>query len=236
MDKVTGLAEHPGTNGEVVGHRLDQVEAATSRERRAGAPDEGDADVRVTVDSAHMLARLMRIGADGVEPRSVEGDPQHAIGRLVEAQGGEVAVVLHQSASLPNHRHAAEGRSVREWSARLFDDIHEEFRAPSARSSSGRRCPHHERWEADGIVDRELFPIAGANGFLGMEVPEELRRRRGPDFRFNVVIAEEIQRADVNAAGLGITLHNDICLPYFLHLTNDEQKRAVAARASAPAS
>ena len=30
-------------------------------------------------------------------------------------------------------------------------------------------------------------------------------------------------------AGLGLTLHNDICLPYFLHLTNDEQKRALAA-------
>ncbi len=39
------------------------------------------------------------------------------------------------------------------------------------------------------------------------------------------MIAEELQRADVNAAGLGITLHNDICLPYFLRLTNDEQKR-----------
>jgi alkylation response protein AidB-like acyl-CoA dehydrogenase len=38
------------------------------------------------------------------------------------------------------------------------------------------------------------------------------------------VIAEEIQRAGVNSAGLGWTLHNDICLPYFLSLTTDEQK------------
>ena len=45
------------------------------------------------------------------------------------------------------------------------------------------------------------------------------------DFRFNVVIAEELLQADVNAAGLGLTLHNDICLPYFLHLTDEEQKR-----------
>src|SRR4029079_15762406 len=35
---------------------------------------------------------------------------------------------------------------------------------------------------------------------------------------------EEMQRAGVGGAGLGITLHNDICLPYFLSLTNDEQK------------
>ena len=62
-----------------------------------------------------------------------------------------------------------------------------------------------------------------------MEVPEELGGGGVEDFRFNVVIAEELQRADVNAAGLGLTLHNDICLPYFLHLTNDEQKRRLAA-------
>ena len=58
-----------------------------------------------------------------------------------------------------------------------------------------------------------------------MEVPEEYGGGGVKDFRFNVVIAEELQQADVNAAGLGLTLHNDICLPYFLHLTNDEQKR-----------
>jgi len=38
------------------------------------------------------------------------------------------------------------------------------------------------------------------------------------------VIAEEIQRAGVNAAGLGWTLHNDICLPYFLTMCTEEQK------------
>jgi alkylation response protein AidB-like acyl-CoA dehydrogenase len=44
------------------------------------------------------------------------------------------------------------------------------------------------------------------------------------DFRYNLIIAEEIQRAGVNAAGLGWTLHNDICLPYFLSLCNSEQR------------
>ena len=96
-------------------------------------------------------------------------------------------------------------------------------------------APHHERWEADGIVDRQLFAVAGANGFLGMEVPEEHGGGGSRDFRFNVVIAEEIQRADVNAAGLGLTLHNDICLPYFLHLTTTSRS-AAGCRASAPAS
>ncbi len=85
--------------------------------------------------------------------------------------------------------------------------------------------PHRDRWEESGIVDRALFTDAGANGFLGIDVPEEYGGGGVADFRFNTVIAEELQRADVNAAGLGITLHNDVCLPYFVHQTNDEQKR-----------
>jgi alkylation response protein AidB-like acyl-CoA dehydrogenase len=45
-----------------------------------------------------------------------------------------------------------------------------------------------------------------------------------PDFRFNAVIMEEIMRTGAAGAGLGITLHNDVCLPYFLEYCSDEQK------------
>src|SRR5215467_2977786 len=85
--------------------------------------------------------------------------------------------------------------------------------------------PHHREWERAGIVDRDLFRAAGAHGFLGMAVPEEYGGGGVDDFRYNLVIAEEIQRAGVNAAGLGLTLHNDICLPYFLRYCTEEQRR-----------
>jgi alkylation response protein AidB-like acyl-CoA dehydrogenase len=106
----------------------------------------------------------------------------------------------------------------------LFDADHELFR-DSVRSFVAKElAPHNEEWEAAGIVDREVFRKAGSHGFLGMAVPEEHGGGGVQDFRYNVVIAEEIQRGGVNAAGLGWTLHNDICLPYFLSLTTDEQK------------
>jgi alkylation response protein AidB-like acyl-CoA dehydrogenase len=106
----------------------------------------------------------------------------------------------------------------------LFDADHEMFRDSVRGFVAKELVPHHERWEEEGIVDRDLFRKAGAQGFLGMAVPEELGGGGVTDFRYNVVIAEEIQRAGVNAAGLGWTLHNDICLPYFLTLCDDEQK------------
>jgi alkylation response protein AidB-like acyl-CoA dehydrogenase len=105
----------------------------------------------------------------------------------------------------------------------IFGDEHDMFRDAVRSFIANEMVPHHDRWEREGKVDRELFEKAGANGFLGMAAPEEHGGGGVDDFRYNVVISEEIQRAGVNAAGLGWTLHNDICLPYFLGLCNEEQ-------------
>ena len=106
----------------------------------------------------------------------------------------------------------------------LLDDDHELFRDSVRRFIASEVVPDNERWEHEGIVDRSLFTRAGAHGFLGMAAPEEHGGGGVDDFRYNLVIAEEVQRAGVNAAGLGWTLHNDICLPYFLSLCTDEQQ------------
>jgi alkylation response protein AidB-like acyl-CoA dehydrogenase len=108
---------------------------------------------------------------------------------------------------------------------RLFDDEHELFRQSFRTFVDKEIAPNHLDWEHAGIVPRELFRAAGSHGFLCMSVPEELGGGGVDDFRYNLVITEEIQRAGVAGSGLGITLHNDICLPYFSRLTTGEQKR-----------
>ncbi len=57
-----------------------------------------------------------------------------------------------------------------------------------------------------------------------MAVPERYGGAGAEDFRLNLVIGEECQRAGVGSFGLGITLHNDICLPYFLTYCNEPQR------------
>jgi alkylation response protein AidB-like acyl-CoA dehydrogenase len=106
----------------------------------------------------------------------------------------------------------------------LFDDDHEMFRDSVRRFIAADVAPHNDEWEAAGVVDRSLFTSAGKHGFLGMAVPERYGGGGIDDFRYNLVIAEEVQRGGINAAGLGWTLHNDICLPYFLSLCSEEQK------------
>lgn len=106
----------------------------------------------------------------------------------------------------------------------LYEPEHELFRETVAGFMESEVVPHRDRWEQEGKVDKEMFGRAGRQGLLGMAVPEKFGGGGTADFRFNAVILEEVMRADAMAAGMCITLHNDVVLPYFLHLTNDEQK------------
>ncbi len=109
----------------------------------------------------------------------------------------------------------------------LFEDVHEDFRASFhtflEREVVGEAGRYGE-WERAGIVPREVFALAGRGGFLGMAVPERYGGAGAEDFRFNVIVGEETQRAGVGSFGLGITLHNDICLPYFLTYCDEAQR------------
>jgi alkylation response protein AidB-like acyl-CoA dehydrogenase len=109
----------------------------------------------------------------------------------------------------------------------LFEDLHEDFRASFRtfleREVAGGDC-RYGQWERDGLIPREVFALAGRGGFLGMAVPEAYGGAGAEDFRLNLVIGEEAQRAGVGSFGLGITLHNDICLPYFLTYCGEEQR------------
>jgi alkylation response protein AidB-like acyl-CoA dehydrogenase len=85
--------------------------------------------------------------------------------------------------------------------------------------------PNFLEWEQIGSAPRELFQVAGQNGFLGMAVPEEYGGGGVADFRFNQAMNEQMAFAGVTGAGLGLTLHNDTCLPYFLTYATDQQRR-----------
>ena len=106
----------------------------------------------------------------------------------------------------------------------LFSEEHDLFRDSFRRFVETEIAPHHLEWETAGIVPRELFSTAGRSGFLGMQAPEQYGGGGVDTFLFNLIVGEEVQRSGTGGAGLGLTLHNDICLPYFLSLCTEEQK------------
>ncbi len=105
----------------------------------------------------------------------------------------------------------------------LFDAEHEAYRDLARAFIDRHIAAFHRQWERAGIVDRAVWVEAGKAGLLGTDVPEEYGGGGQPDFRYHVVLAEELVRA--GASGVGFGLHNNVVAPYLLGHTTDEQKQ-----------
>jgi alkylation response protein AidB-like acyl-CoA dehydrogenase len=105
----------------------------------------------------------------------------------------------------------------------IFDEEHEAFRDAVGTFLDKEVVPHHDQWEKDGIVDREVWARAGAQGLLGLQLDEQYGGGGTPDFRYNVVIGEEMTRRGVY--GAAFPLFNDMIVPYLVASANDEQKQ-----------
>lgn len=105
----------------------------------------------------------------------------------------------------------------------LFDAEHDAFRDTVRTFLAKEVEPHHEQWEHDGIVPREVWEKAGELGLLGFMMPEEFGGGGMDDFRYNAVLQEEITR--VGASGVGFALHTDLVAGYLLRYATDEQKQ-----------
>ena len=106
----------------------------------------------------------------------------------------------------------------------LFTDEQHDYRESFRRFLAEEVLPHYPEWEREGIVPRELYAKAASMGFASMACPSATAAPGIEDFRFNVVVAEEVALAQVVGFGLGLTLHNDVCLPYLLSYATEEQR------------
>ncbi|NGM11760.1 acyl-CoA dehydrogenase family protein [Verrucosispora sioxanthis] len=105
----------------------------------------------------------------------------------------------------------------------LYQPDHDAFRDLCRRFLDREAVPYHDRWEADGIVDREVWRKAGAAGLLGPDVDEAYGGGGQRDFRYNAVLVEEIVNS--GCSGLGFGLHNDVVAPYLTELTTEDQRQ-----------
>lgn len=105
----------------------------------------------------------------------------------------------------------------------FFDEEHRMFRESFRTFVEREIVPYHETWEKEGMVSRELWRKAGENGFLAFEVPEEYGGLGIKDFRYSLIVIEELTR--VGASGPGFTVHSDIVAPYIIHFGTEDQKQ-----------
>ncbi len=107
----------------------------------------------------------------------------------------------------------------------VFEVEHELFRASAQEFLEREILPNADRWEREGKVDKEMFRAAGSAGLLGMAIPEAHGGGGVDDFRYNAVLDGVLVAGGGGGSGMCITLHNDICLPYFLAYADDEQRK-----------
>lgn len=104
----------------------------------------------------------------------------------------------------------------------IFESEHDAFRQTVRAFLMKEAVPHTAEWESAGLVDREFWSAAAAQGLVGFSAPEEFGGAGLRDFRFNAIIDEEIVRT--GAVGDGFSLTNDIVLPYYLDIATPEQQ------------
>ncbi|MCL3818130.1 acyl-CoA dehydrogenase family protein [Aeromicrobium wangtongii] len=106
----------------------------------------------------------------------------------------------------------------------IFDEDHEAFRESCAAFLAKNVTPDLETYVSDKALPRDFWLAAGAEGFLGLEIPEAFGGAEAGDFRFNTVFAEEL--AKLNAALPScVAIHTDIAVPYIVDLGTEEQKQ-----------
>src|SRR4051812_15473843 len=105
----------------------------------------------------------------------------------------------------------------------LYEADHEAFRESVRAFLDKHVAPFHDDWESAGIVPRELWTTAGAQGLLGIDLDEQYGGGGVRDFRWSCVLSEELTR--IGATGVGFGLHNDVVGPYLRDLATEEQKQ-----------
>ena len=110
-----------------------------------------------------------------------------------------------------------------------FTGEHQLFRSTVRSFAEKELAPHADRWEEE-TFDDWVFPRMGELGFLGLSMPERYGGQGG-DYYCNLVLTEEIGRANCGGLGMGLAVHTDMVMPPLLAFGTEEQKQRYLAPA-----
>ncbi len=106
----------------------------------------------------------------------------------------------------------------------LFTADHEQYRESVREFMDREVAPNYEQWEADRLIPRELYKVAAKQGIYGLAIPEEFGGSGETDYRYRVVVHEELHRVHAASLAVSFGLQDDIVLQYLLHLCTPQQK------------
>lgn len=104
-----------------------------------------------------------------------------------------------------------------------YNEEHEQFRDAFRRFLEREVVPHSERFREQGMIDREVYTKAGAQGFLCYWIDAEYGGLGIKDFRYDQLMYEEVARSHETGLWMGALNRNSP--PYVAKYGSEEQKR-----------
>ncbi|MBA3306958.1 MAG: acyl-CoA dehydrogenase family protein [Thermoleophilaceae bacterium] len=106
----------------------------------------------------------------------------------------------------------------------IFGEDHDRLRESIGSFVEKELAPHADEWEKTTFPDW-VFTRMGELGFLGLSYPDEYGGQGG-DYYCNLVLAEEITKANSGGLAMGVAVHTDMATPpVFLFGTEDQKQR-----------
>ena len=105
----------------------------------------------------------------------------------------------------------------------IFEEHHDRLRESIRAFVAKELAPHAEEWEETTFPDSVIARM-GELGFLGLSMPEEYGGQGG-DYFCNLVLSEEMTRADCAGLTMGVAVHTDMAMPPIHLFGSEEQKQ-----------
>ncbi|ORA62966.1 MULTISPECIES: acyl-CoA dehydrogenase family protein [Mycobacteriaceae] len=106
----------------------------------------------------------------------------------------------------------------------LYTPDHEAYRETVREFLTREVVPNQHSWDQERWIDRTVFSRAAKAGLYALQIGEQYGGAGEPDYRYRMVVCEEVSRVNALSFGLTLSLQDDLVLHYLLDLTNDEQK------------
>jgi alkylation response protein AidB-like acyl-CoA dehydrogenase len=106
----------------------------------------------------------------------------------------------------------------------LYTQDHEDFRAVMREFVDREVTPHLQTWHENHSTGRDVWLAAGKQGIIGMTWDAEHGGSGLADYRFRMVVCEELARVGASALTTSFGLQDDILAPYVVSLGTPEQK------------
>ncbi|GAB2869371.1 acyl-CoA dehydrogenase family protein [Nocardioides pacificus] len=107
----------------------------------------------------------------------------------------------------------------------LYTEDHEQFRKVVGEFVRREVEPHLEEWDEQRSTGRDVWIAAGEQGVVGLSGPEEYGGPGLGDFRYRMIVCEELSRVGAASLGSSFGLQDDILIPYVADLGTAEQKQ-----------